>query len=337
MTLDYQVLGAPGRDNALFVRVSTGQAIHRLLFDCGEGCLSSLEYAEVRDVDHLFFSHLHMDHIGGFDTFFRATYNQAPKCVWGPPRTGEILHHRLRGFMWNLYEGEPGMWYVHDIHPDAVRRARFAEAEAFAVAHPDGTLPHDDAPLLEDPAYTIRALEMDHHTPSMAYVVREKPRLNVDAGRLAALELPPGPWLKQLKEPLSDEASDVQIAGARHEWAELRRALLTETRGDSIAYLTDFLLDEAARARLAVALRGCDTVVCECQYRDADLDLATRNRHMAAKQVAALARDAGIGKLILFHVSDRYRPHEWLELLAEARAIFPSTFFPAHWGLVATQ
>src|SRR5690349_18809029 len=38
MSLPFQVLGGPTRDNALFVRVETGQAIHRLLFDCGEAC-----------------------------------------------------------------------------------------------------------------------------------------------------------------------------------------------------------------------------------------------------------------------------------------------------------
>ncbi|MGZ3675881.1 MAG: MBL fold metallo-hydrolase, partial [Ktedonobacterales bacterium] len=75
MSIDFHILGDPGRDNALFVRVQTGQALHRLLFDCGEGCLSALPVAEVQAVDHLCFSHLHMDHIGGFDSFFRVTYN----------------------------------------------------------------------------------------------------------------------------------------------------------------------------------------------------------------------------------------------------------------------
>jgi ribonuclease Z len=76
MSLDYRVLGAPGRDNALHVRIDSGQRIERLLFDCGEGCLPELAHADVLAMDHLFFSHLHMDHVAGFDHFFRRTFDR---------------------------------------------------------------------------------------------------------------------------------------------------------------------------------------------------------------------------------------------------------------------
>ena len=87
MTLSFQVLGDPGRDNALLVKVDTGQAVSRLLLDCGEGCLSGLPFAEVREIDHLFFSHLHMDHVAGFDAFFRCTFDRTDRAnhVWGRP------------------------------------------------------------------------------------------------------------------------------------------------------------------------------------------------------------------------------------------------------------
>ena len=41
---------------------------------------------------------------GGFDSFFRATYNRAskPVNVWGPPQTARILHHRFQGFLESL-------------------------------------------------------------------------------------------------------------------------------------------------------------------------------------------------------------------------------------------
>ena len=42
MAIDWKILGAPGADNALLVTVDSGQSYDRLLFDCGEGCLSSL-------------------------------------------------------------------------------------------------------------------------------------------------------------------------------------------------------------------------------------------------------------------------------------------------------
>lgn len=62
MTLAFEVLGLPAQDNALLVRVQTGRATHRLLLDCGAGCVSRLAVSEVQAIDHLLFTHLHMDH-----------------------------------------------------------------------------------------------------------------------------------------------------------------------------------------------------------------------------------------------------------------------------------
>jgi ribonuclease Z len=68
MALQYTVLGDPGRDNAVLIRLDSGQKVSRLLFDCGEGCLSSLPIADVQAIDHVLFSHFHMDHVSGFDS-----------------------------------------------------------------------------------------------------------------------------------------------------------------------------------------------------------------------------------------------------------------------------
>lgn len=332
MSIVYEVLGEPGRDNALSVHIETGQRVVRLLFDCGEGVLAPFPLAELRALDGVFFSHLHMDHVSGFDMLFRATYDREdrPNAVYGPPETARILHHRFQGYMWNLAAGQPGIWEVSDVYRDHIASWRYTTADAYAVAHPLGTRPFSGL-LVDDPAYTVAALEMDHLTPSLAYVVREKPRLNINPDALARLALPPGAWLQRIKTPTADEEPEIEIGGIRYELAALRRDLLIETPGDSIAYLTDFRLDAAARDRLAPFLAGCDTVICECQYRDADAELAARHHHMTASAAALLAREAGIKHLVLFHVSARYRPPDWLAMLAEARAIFPKTDFPARW------
>jgi ribonuclease Z len=333
MSLSFRVLGAPGRDNALLVTIDSGKAVSRLLFDCGDGCLDDLAFTEVQATDHLFFSHCHMDHVGGFDTYFRCTYNRTAKAnqIWGPARTGEILQHRFQGYMWNLVADQQAIWQVHDLYPDRVETRRYELTEAFAGARDLGQVQHDDT-IVSGPGYTVEALLMNHGTPSVAYVVRETPRLNIDTARLAQLGLRPGPWLKRVQGPRADDAT-VEVDGVARRVRELQDALLTETAGASIAYLTDFLLDEAALDRLTQALHGVDTVVCECQYRDADRELARKNYHMTTTLVATLARRAGIGRLVLFHLSDRYQPEEWRDMLGEARAIFPATVFPEHWTL----
>jgi ribonuclease Z len=222
-------------------------------------------------------------------------------------------------------------WRVTDVSPWETRTVRFELQEAFAVAHDEGSQPHERV-ILETPNYSVEAVTMDHRTPTLAFVVREKARQNIDTARMAALGLPPGPWLKQIKDAATG-AGQVVIGGVPHSVEELRKELLLESPGDSVAYLTDFLLDEPAMERLAEILQGCRTLVCEGQYRHQDLELARKNFHMTTVLTATLARRARVGKLMLFHLSDRYERSVWGEMLREAREIFPESHYPTQWNL----
>jgi ribonuclease Z len=318
----------------LLVSVDSGQAVSKLLFDCGDGCLWQLPFGDVQTIDHLLFSHLHMDHIGGFDTFFRGTFNRTAKenHVWGPPQTAAVLQHRFRGFIWNLVGEQQATWRVHELHGDRVEAHRFELAEAFAHDHAEGERPYDHT-FLDGTGYTVEALLMEHGIPSAAYIVRETSRVNIDTGKLAQLGLRPGPWLQKVRGPRAREGETVVVGHGERSVRELQELLLVETAGDSIAYLTDFLLDETAMDRLGIALRGVGTVVCESQYRHTDSELARRNFHMTATQVATLANRAEVGGLVLFHLSDRYQCDGWRQLLGEAQAIFPATSFPDYWNI----
>lgn len=333
MSITFEILGTPGRDNALIVRVDSGHSLSRLLFDCGDGCLNSVAYAEILTIDHLFLSHLHMDHVGGFDYFFRCLFNREskPNHIWGPAGTSDILQHRFQGFLWNLHATMSGTWRVHDVAGNDVATSRFELREAFAAKHDEGAS-RAGATLLDLGPCTVEAHVMNHGTPTLAYVVREKPKANIDTGRLPALGLRPGAWLKQLKDE-TDPRETLLIDGVEHSKSALRESLVQITPGDSIAYLTDFLLDEQTIAHLSTVLQGCGTIICEAQYRNADQELALRNFHMTTGLVAELAKRSHADRLVLFHLSDRYGSEVWSEMLAEARSIFPETSFPPHWPI----
>lgn len=333
MAIVHRVLGSPGRDNALSVRIESGQRVTRLLFDCGDGCLSGLSFSEIQSIDHLFFSHFHMDHVGGFDSFFRCTFNRDAKenVIWGPPGTSSIIHHRLQGFLWNLVEGQQATWQVNNIGVAKIDRYRYELSEAFAVQHDAAIVECADV-VLDDEDFTVSAITLKHHGPSLGYLVREKPKVNVRKERLSAMGLRPGPWMKDLK--VDTGATEVNIDGQSHSLEKLRAELLVESQGQSIAYLTDFLLDEETFQELSTKLAGCDIAVCEAQYRHQDLELAQRNHHTTVRQVAELAAAADVGELVLFHLSDRYSDTEWSEMLAESRALFKGARFPAEWTAI---
>jgi ribonuclease Z len=215
MPLSYRVLGGLGDDNALYVTVDTGQRVSRLLFDCGDGCPHALPASELLAVDHLFFSHFHMDHVSGFDLFFRLNFDRAdrPVNVWVPPGGAEVMHHRFRGFQWNLVGGkQPGTWLVHEIAADAVRSFRFEAKDGFRTAHPHGEQPRTAA-IVTGEGYAVEAHQLDHGCPSMGYVVREASRVNVDTLKMAAKGIAPGPWVKRLRGPAAGPGRRSRSAG----------------------------------------------------------------------------------------------------------------------------
>jgi ribonuclease Z len=73
---------------------------------------------------------------------------------------------------------------------------------------------------------------------------------------------------------------------------------------------------------LVDAVNGVDVLVCEATYLERDRDLARRFGHLMAGQAAWLAREAGARKLVLNHLSQRYRVRD---ILAESRPIFEET------------
>ncbi|ADV66104.1 MBL fold metallo-hydrolase [Deinococcus maricopensis] len=327
--LTTQVLGAPTEDNALLITADSGQQHTRLLLDCGADVLREVPLADILRIDHLLFSHLHMDHVCGFDAFFRANFGRVDRenHVWGPPGTIAAIHHRFQGYWWNHARDLHATWFVHDVDERLVRTARFEAHEAFRDASPAGERPHAGE-VLVTPTIRVSALPLQHHGLSLGYVVREPERVTVNADALRSLGVPPGPWLARLKQ---GEAGPLELQGTLHDSAALRDRLLVREAGQSAAYLTDFLLDGATHERLRTALAGVGTLFVEAQYAPDDEALAVRHHHTTVTQVAALARDAGVTDVQLIHLSRRYRRAQWPELLAAARTLAPQARFPDGW------
>lgn len=327
--LQAQVLGQPGEDNALWVIADSGQGRKRMLFDCGAGTLTALPFSERQAVDHLLFSHLHMDHVGGFDDFFRATFDRSSRenHVWGPPGTAQILAHRFQGFWWNFAPEMQGTWLVHDVSAGEVRSFRFEAHEAFAVTHCAGTREHQGT-ILKTAEVSVQVVPLHHHGTSLGFILREPDRLTVDSDALAESGLRPGPWLAQLKHGVS---GNLEIHGTVHDAAALAARLVRCEAGDSLAYFTDFLLDEPELRRLSAALQNVQRLFAEAQYAPEDSELACRHHHTTVDQVACLAAAAEVKHLTLLHLSRRYRPDRWSGLLGAARQIFAPASFPDGW------
>lgn len=339
MAIEWKVLGRAGADNALHVVVDSGVSRESFLFDCGEGVLAPLRAGEVKAIAHLAFSHFHMDHIAGFDGFFRLNYNRAdaPVTVWGPPGTVDLMTHRFRGFVWNLHAGQAGEWIVREIGETSLATARFLTREAFEPAHHQPGQRRLGSLLHRGTLWHLEGRLLPHGLiDSAAYRLVESPRQNIDVAAMKRHNFLPGPWLRQVVEATGEEnESLVEIAGRSRRVGELRRELLVTSPGTSLAYLTDFRVepDTPAWGELVTWLAGTTVLVCECQYRTADVALARQNAHMTADLVGRLAAEADVGRLVLHHLSRRYTSEDWIRMRHEAAFFFPRTELPPHWGL----
>ena len=71
-------------------------------------------------------------------------------------------------------------------------------------------------------------------------------------------------------------------------------------------------------------LQGVNTLYHESTYGDDMLPNAEKYCHSTARQAAMVARDAGVGKLLLGHYSSRYEDEN--VLLQQAKEIFENTY-----------
>lgn len=333
MTIRYEVLGTPGRDNALLVTVDSGHGLHRLLFDCGDGIFSTISIADLQQIEGLFFSHFHFDHIAGFDTFFRMNWGRTdgPVRIFGPVDTRVVVHHRLQGVTWNLVSDLPGEFQVTCVDGERLVTTGYKTCEGFRVERPLGSTDFTGV-IYRTETFEVAAMPLPHGTVSMGYVVRELPRRNVDMDALSGLGLSPGRWLQAVKDESRAEDEMVETPIGSRSLGELRSQLLVTHPGDSIAYLTDFWIDsKETEKRLLEMLAGCRVMVCENNYADAELELARKNYHMTSSEVGQLAAKVGPDELIVFHVSDRYLPEELLDQLKEVQQHFPAAKFPPTW------
>ena len=153
--------------------------------------------------------------------------------------------------------------------------------------------------------YDIEVFETDHRADTIGYTLIEHPRLGkFNPDRARELGIPEGPLWGRIHK---GEAIDLPD-GRRVEPAELVGG---PRPGRKVVYTGD----TRPCATVVEAASGADLLVHE---------RAIETGHSTAAQAAEVARQAGVGRLVLTHISPRYT-RDAPELLAEAKAVFPET------------
>jgi len=262
---------------------------HRFLVDCGEGTQRQILHSGLgfRRLDRILLTHGHLDHILGLggliSTFAR----------WEAIERLEI------------YGGHWALERVKDlIYGVVLRGARPPLELAF--------IPVEPGLVLEADGLEVIAFPVQHRGPGcFGYLFREKPRRPFLVDRAEALGVPPGPERRRLVAGESVTLPDGRVVHPD-------QVLGPPRKGACLAHVGD-----AARTDgLEEVVHGADLLVIEATYLERDADMARRFGHLTAMQAATLAKEADVRRLVLTHISRRYRDREVLE---EAQAVFPET------------
>lgn len=306
-----------------------------LQFDLGR--LDRFPAAEILKLTHIFVSHAHIDHFIGFDRVMRLFLaRDARLALFGPPGIIGNVRGKLAGYTWNLVEGYPFVLDVYEVGYEAVQHVRLRATTAFAPE--DGERQPFSGVLHEDPAFIVRAVHLDHKIPCLGFALSEKTHLNVRTDELERVGLPPGRWLKLLKDAIRTGQPDDTVITAR--WidqglsreqsfplGELRERLVVTTPGQKLAYVVDTLFSRDNAARVVELARDADIFFCESLFLDQDRDQALKRYHLTARQAGTLARRAGAKRLEVFHFSPRYDGMAE-RIYAEAAAAFGGELAP---------
>jgi ribonuclease Z len=101
-------------------------------------------------------------------------------------------------------------------------------------------------------------------------------------------------------------------------WGELQRGRPVTLTGGRVVH-PGSIVDPPRRGRrvavtgdtrpcpeTAAAARGADLLVHECTFGDAEADRAVETTHSTAREAGRMAREAGVARLVLTHLSTRY-------------------------------
>jgi ribonuclease Z len=286
-----------------------------ILFDLGSNL--SLSPRMLLKVTDICVSHTHIDHFIGFDHLLRILLGRdAHLRIFGP--TGIISHveGKLSSYTWNLIEDYPLSIEVFEIG-ETIGSAIFKAKAGFKKERGCEEKPFNGI-ILDEPRFTIETVFLDHRTPSLAFSLEEKFHINIDKEKLKQLNLPVGPWLRELKEAIwegeeKDRSFIVKCVSNGTSVAKafslgfLKAELVTITEGQKITYVTDAVFSEKNREKIVTLARGSDIFFCEATFLDTEKNKARERYHLTAKEAGILAREAKVKNLEVFHFSPRYR------------------------------
>ncbi|MBX2966922.1 MAG: ribonuclease Z [Cyclobacteriaceae bacterium] len=292
MSFNITILGSSGAVPA-YGRFPSSQLIEIqnkfFLVDCGEGTQMQLmlHNCPIHRVNHIFISHLHGDHYLGLMGLLFTMH----------------LNHRESDL--NLYShyGLDEIIITQLKHSNSSLRFKI-------IFHHLNPGVHEI--IHEDKSLTVESIPLKHKLDCTGFLFREK----IKPRRINKESLPPELSLQQIAAlktgaDVTDDSGNIIY----------KNTDLTYVPRKSRSYA--YCSDTAFNPDMVTIIRQVDMLYHEATFMEREKDKAIETLHSTAAEAATIAKQAGIGKLLIGHFSARYK--ELGPLLEEARAVFDNT------------
>jgi len=260
---------------------------YRFLIDCGEGTQRQILKAGIgfKRLNRILITHGHLDHILGLAGLL-STFS----------RWEAIDELEIYGGRWALDR-------IHDLLFGVVLRGARPPMQIQLLEIRPGL-------IFEGEDFQVSAFPVYHRGPDCyGYLFEEKARRPFLPEKAEALQIPPGPWRRDLVNGQTVTLPDGRLI-------KPEQVLGPERPGTRLVHVGDV----GRTKELEQVCQDADALVIEATYKEEEAEMAANYAHITARQAAELASKAEVGDLILTHISRRYRERE---VLAEAQAIFP--------------
>ena len=278
---------APSAKRGLSAQIITHNE-YRFLIDCGEGTQRQILQAGVgfRHLTRILLTHGHLDHIlglGGLVSTFMRWEAIDQLEIFG----GRGTLDRVRTLIDDVVLR--GNQTPMPLHFREIKPGIFFDAEDF----------------------TITAFPVTHRGPDcLGYIFEGKERRPFLSEKADGLGVPFGPERRDLVAGKAITLSNGKRVTPDDVLGPVEKGVKFVVVGD--AGRTDNLLD---------VCQDADALVIESTYLEEEAEMAHQFSHLTAKQGAELAVQANVKKLILTHISRRYRGRD---VLKEAQSIHPN-------------
>lgn len=292
MSLSLQIIGS---NSAAFAhgRHQTSQLLkiqdQHVLIDCGEGTQLLLKRHKIKvsKINIIVISHLHGDHYYGLIGLLSTLHLFGRKKdlqLIGPPGLSDILSLQMK-------YSETSLNF----------KINFVE-----------WVPNSVSVVFDHPRFTITTVPLDHRVPCSGYLFQEKSKKRrIDKQKIAEKLNPAEVFQLKNGEDLVGENG------------ELRYKNSEVTLDPYPTYSYAFCSDTRYKRDIIEQIAGVDLLYHEATFSSEMEERAHSTYHTTAHQAATIAKDAGVGKLLIGHFSTRYKNLE--PLLAESQTIFEKT------------